>query len=152
MDELILWARVLLSLGAVLALVWVLQRRISQGRGPASAAAEVNVVGRQPVGPKSSVVIVETGGKRFMLGVTEHTVNVLHAEDLPASEALADAESFAGFLERTPAHYFAPSNEREGGGRRAAQPHQGHDVLHGSILSPQVWRGLAVALRQGPRS
>jgi flagellar protein FliO/FliZ len=86
MDSLILGLRVLVALGAVLGLMWFLQRRIgaAKGRGRRSAGRTLNVVSRQSVGQKASVVVIDAGDKRFLLGVTEHSINVLHAGDIPA--------------------------------------------------------------------
>jgi flagellar protein FliO/FliZ len=86
MDSLILGLRVLVALGAVLGLMWFLQRRIgaAKGRGRRRAGRTLNVVSRQSVGQKASVVVIDAGDKRFLLGVTEHSINVLHAGDIPA--------------------------------------------------------------------
>ncbi|SDS91227.1 FliO/MopB family protein [Microterricola viridarii] len=92
MDTLFVALRVLLSLGAVLALLWLLQRRFARGGAAKGKArtASLAVVGRQSVGAKASVVVVEHDGQRFLLGVTEHGVTKLHAAPivpaaLPAS-------------------------------------------------------------------
>jgi flagellar protein FliO/FliZ len=83
MDSLILGLRVLVSLGAVLGLMWLLHRRLRRGTGAPKAKA-LAVVARQSVGPKASVVLVDTDGQRFLLGVTEHGINVLHSSETPA--------------------------------------------------------------------
>lgn len=83
MDSLILGLRVLVALGAVLGLMWFLQRRLGKGTGRRRADRALTVVSRQPVGQKASVVVVDTAGQRFLLGVTEHSVNVLHTGDIP---------------------------------------------------------------------
>jgi flagellar protein FliO/FliZ len=84
MDTLILGLRVLVALGAVLGLMWFLQRRLGQGTGRRRADRALTVVSRQSVGQKASVVVVDAAGRRFLLGVTEHAVNVLHTGDIPA--------------------------------------------------------------------
>ncbi len=83
MDSLILGLRVLVALGAVLGLMWFLQRRLGQGTGRRRADRALTVVSRQSVGQKASVVVVDAAGQRFLLGVTEHAVNVLHTERHP---------------------------------------------------------------------
>jgi flagellar protein FliO/FliZ len=71
--------RVALSLAAVLGLLWYVQRRVTRS-GPAKRNASlVTVVGRQGIGQKASVVVVDIEGTRFVLGVTEQSVNVLHS-------------------------------------------------------------------------
>lgn len=104
METLFVALRVLLSLGAVLALLWLLQRRFARGgvsAGKARSSAALTVVGRQNVGAKASVVVLEHDGRRFLLGVTEHGVNVLHsneiAGDAPAERVVPDAAATAEF-------------------------------------------------------
>ena len=58
-----------------------LHRKLRHGRGGAGAGARRRR--RQSVGQKASVVVVDTDGKRFLLGVTEHGINVLHTSDVP---------------------------------------------------------------------
>ena len=101
MDALILGLRVFVALGAVLGLMWFLQRRLGKGTGRRRADRALTIVSRQSVGQKASVVVVDAAGQRFLLGVTEHAVNVLHTGDIPA-----EAEEAAG--PRTPA--AAPVN------------------------------------------
>jgi len=84
MDALILGLRVFVALGAVLGLMWLLQRRLGKGSGRRRADRALTIVSRQSVGQKASVVVVDASGQRFLLGVTEHAVNVLHTGDIPA--------------------------------------------------------------------
>lgn len=83
MDALILGLRVVVALGAVLGLMWLLQRRLGQGTGRRRADRALTIVSRQSLGQKASVVVVDAAGQRFLLGVTEHAVNVLHTGDIP---------------------------------------------------------------------
>lgn len=91
MDTLLLALRVIVSLGAVVLLLWLVARRVAKGEGglrglkARGAADPLRVVARRGVGQKASVVVVETAGQRFLLGVTEHGVNVLHTAEVPAS-------------------------------------------------------------------
>lgn len=91
MDSLILGLRVAVALGAVLGLIWLLQRRLGKGTGRRRADAALSVVSRQSVGQRASVVVVDAGGQRFLLGVTDHAVNVLHTGDIPEEPAEAPA-------------------------------------------------------------
>ncbi len=134
MDEVVLWLRVLLSLGAVLAVLWLLQRRlVRRGRPGGGAARPLEVVARQGVGQKSAVVIVETGGRRFLLGVTEQSINVLHSEEVTEEEQPPAAEAFASSLED-------------------ASLRRPRTASEGSIFSPHTWQQAADALRKGSRS
>ena len=62
MDALILGLRVLVALGAVLGLMWFLQRRLGKGTGRRRADRALTVVSRQSVGQKASVVVVDAAG------------------------------------------------------------------------------------------
>jgi len=83
MDALILGLRVVVALGAVLGLMWFLQHRLGKGTGRRRADRALTIVSRQSLGQKASVVVVDAAGQRFLLGVTEHAVNVLHPGDIP---------------------------------------------------------------------
>ena len=87
MDTLFVALRVALSLGVVLALLWVLQKRLAKGglRG-GRASAPVTIVARQGIGAKASVVVVDVEGERLVLGVTESSITVLAAADAPAAQ------------------------------------------------------------------
>ncbi|WIB79197.1 flagellar biosynthetic protein FliO [Curtobacterium sp. MCPF17_002] len=91
MDTLVIALRVALSLGVVLALMWVLHRRMAKGPFGAGKAkgrrsASVEVVARQGIGGKASVVVVDVEGERLVLGVTEHGVALLTSGQAPAPE------------------------------------------------------------------
>lgn len=82
--------RVALSLGVVLALLWVLQKRVARGRGGLLGTrreSTVTVVARQGVGAKASVVVVDVEGERLVLGVTDGGISVLAAAPTAAVAA-----------------------------------------------------------------
>lgn len=176
MDTLILGLRVLVALGAVLGLMWFLQRRIgaAKGRGRRSAGRTLNVVSRQSVGQKASVVVIDAGDRRFLLGVTEHSINVLHTGDIPA-EAVEPATA-ERWLPSSPAPgpqaetagpgSFAALFQEAAGVPRRSQLHRRNGVhrpgpagstpsgstpagssLHGSLLARSTWRQAAEAIR-----
>ena len=91
MDTLLLALRVVLSLGAVVAVLWLVQRRVTRNTRGRGTADPVKVVARRGLGQKASVVVVDTGGQRFVLGVTEHSVNVLHSAEAPDDADLPQA-------------------------------------------------------------
>ena len=146
MDSLILGLRVLVALGAVLGLIWILQRRLLKGKakGRRRANTTLTVVSRQTVGQKASVVVVDAGDKRFLLGVTEHAINVLHSGDVPVEipESSPAPESFADIF-------------RDAGGSgltRRSEIHRRSELdkaqpMHGSILAGSTWRQAAEAIR-----
>lgn len=152
MDTLIVAVRVALSLGVVLALLWYLQRRLSRGARALGVTNPVTVVGRQSIGQKASVVVIEVDGTRLVLGVTEQAVTVLHEKYLvPTTVSTLDAAiSVLGGSQSAPATAFARSlaAAEADDATRVAQPAPSAP-LAGSILSPSTWRQTAALLRQG---
>ncbi|MHA7222556.1 flagellar biosynthetic protein FliO [Arthrobacter sp. RHLT1-20] len=115
MDSLILGLRVLVALGAVLGLMWFLQRRLGKGTGRRRADRALTIVSRQSVGQKASVVVVDAAGHRFLLGVTDHAVSVLHTGDIPAeAEEVPVAENRAGEFARLLAGFGPLSGGKTG--------------------------------------
>ncbi|WP_413601991.1 FliO/MopB family protein [Curtobacterium sp. Curtsp57] len=183
MDTLVITLRVALSLGVVLALMWVLHRRVSKGqfgagkkpRGRRSAAVEV--VARQGIGGKASVVVVDVEGERLVLGVTEHGVSLLTSGAAPAPdltivtgpvalpsvpraartepvEPAVGADAFRAELARhDQAAASLPSEAAEPPPMRPRNRRAQRTVvptsaqLQGSILSADTWRQAAAALR-----
>ncbi|WIB12632.1 flagellar biosynthetic protein FliO [Curtobacterium sp. MCPF17_052] len=150
-------------------------RRGSSARdGPGGRrSASLEVVARQGIGGKASVVVVDVDGERLVLGVAEHGVTLLTSGQAPAPEltivtgpvALPTADAFRAELDRqdegrsglqseavtdtdTDAAESLPLRPR---GRRAA-PRTNAVVptatqLQGSVLSADTWRQAASALR-----
>lgn len=148
MDTALVALRVLLSLGAVLALLWYAQRRLtrSTAKRRGKAADLVTVVGRQSVGIKASVVVVDIDGARFVLGVTEHTVSVLHSADLPSEAQTAQVESPDAFASTLAGVTHIDSAN---GPQLQLRPRRNTTVQgNGSILSPATWKQTAAAIRQ----
>jgi flagellar protein FliO/FliZ len=90
-DTLVITLRVALSLGVVLALMWVLHRRMAKsgiggGKAKGRRQASLEVVARQGIGGKASVVVVDVEGERLVLGVSEHGVNLLTSGQAPAPD------------------------------------------------------------------
>ncbi len=141
MDAVLLVLRVVLSLGAVVAVLWLVQRRLTRTSRSGAGAEPLVIISRRGLGQKASVVLVDTGGKRFLLGVTEQCVNVLHTDDAPVPETVADtsAENFARILADTDNYQLGP--------RRRNRSRTG--ALHGSILSASTWRQAGALMRRG---
>jgi flagellar protein FliO/FliZ len=136
-DILFTGLRVLVSLGAVLGVIWYAHRRIAGRTSSSTAAKPITVISRQGISQKASVVIIEADGRRLVLGVTEHTITVL-----------AD-----GAVERAPAHradVFARTLA-DAGATPTVLP-ASHGLLRGSILSAETWKLSWTALRQGSRT
>ncbi|MET1087700.1 MAG: flagellar biosynthetic protein FliO [Arthrobacter sp.] len=147
MDELVLWLRVILSLGAVLALLWIIQRRVARNAGTAAGQARpLQLIARQGIGQKASVVIVEADGQRLLLGVTEQSVTVISSMEAGHREAAAETSANAP---AEPAEGPTAISRERREGRRARERRNG---LEGSILSRQTWQDSAEALKNGSRN
>ena len=76
--DLVLGLRVVLALACVLALMGYLSRRVARGGSARrQRAATMSVVGRQSLGGKTGLALVEVGGRRLLLGISERGVNLL---------------------------------------------------------------------------
>jgi flagellar protein FliO/FliZ len=132
--------------------MWILQRRLGKGSGRRRAARDVTVLGRQSVGQKASVVVVDALGQRFLLGVTDHSVNVLHATGIPVEveETIVEPED----VPRSVAGGPAPAADFAGALAAAQIPrrsrtHRNPPPLLGSILAASTWRQAVAALKGG---
>ena len=169
MDTLVIALRVALSLGVVLALMWVLHRRVTKsgfgaGKAKGRRSASVEVVARQGIGGKASVVVVDVEGERLVLGVSEQGVSLLTSGQAPTPELTivtgpvplpvrrpASAEQFRQELElqqdaapSLPAEAL-PMRPRNRRPQRTVLPTA--QQLQGSILSAETWRQAASALK-----
>lgn len=160
MDAWILGLRVLLSLAAVVGLLWFIQKKVSRHTTSRPGANLISVVTRQAISTKASVVVLDTDGKRFMLGVTEQSVNILHTFDAEPESATAtvaassdsvESSSFDQHLLReqvttAQAAHAAPGTRASL--HRGAQASRRERALEGSILSPSTWKQTAAAFRR----
>lgn len=149
MDTFLLILRVGLALTVVMVLLWMAQKRFTQG-GRQRQQGVIEVVGRQSLGQKASVVVVESAGQRFLLGVTENAINVLHTSDAPLADpdtGLGDDPAFAEVLK---AAGELPLRRDAGaaGARRLHRP-QNAGALHGSIFARSTWLQAGAAVRKG---
>jgi flagellar protein FliO/FliZ len=153
-DSLLLALRVIVALGVVIAAIWFVRRRTSSGGRTRQARKPISVVARQNLAPKVSVAVVDFGGKRFLLGVSEHGVTVLHDDviepdpvaDIAPEPATTGSREFATTLKlaekkvsRDPAidAAFAGSSKL------------GTSKLAGSVLSAATWKQAWTAVRGG---
>jgi len=151
--------RVAVVLGVIVALLWFVQRRVTKGRTSTRGRRgnAVTVVGRQGIGQKASVVVVDVDGSRFVLGVTERQVSVLHSGDRPhdadvtplkpvreveARTGTTDAPASTGTTSTT-------TTTRQDADFLTAQGRASlfDEALKGSILSPATWRQASSAVR-----
>jgi len=85
LENLFLVLRVIVSLAVVLGLLYVLRRKLVPHSG-SGQRRDISVVARQGIGAKASVALIEVGGKRYLLGVGDQSVNVLDSYAAPAAE------------------------------------------------------------------
>ncbi|WP_285114864.1 flagellar biosynthetic protein FliO [Leifsonia sp. fls2-241-R2A-40a] len=160
METLFIALRVLVVLGVIVALLWFVQRRVTKGRssGRRRRGNAVTVVGRQGVGPKASVVVVDVDGNRFVLGVTERQVSVLHSSDRPHDADVTpitrvrEVEARTGTTDASPAPTLTSTTSttsRQDADFLTAQGRASlfDEALKGSILSPATWRQASSAVR-----
>lgn len=152
----------MLSLAAVLGVLWFLQRRVARTQARRRDSEAITVLGRQGVGPKAQIVVIQTADARYVLGVTEHGVNVVdrlpvvptEEPDDPAlptwsaasAEAASDAEEFDRILAATALTASTTVSPASPTPQRRVR-HR-NDPLRGSILSPETWRQTAEAIRR----
>ena len=156
METTLVALRVALSLAAVLGLLWVLQRKLTKGSLGGRTPNLVTVVGRQGVGQKASVVVVDIEGRRFVLGVTEQSVSLLHGGSTTiTTEGGTGATEFARLLAAATDAEPGSAPALTGAGPAApthtattATPAPTAARFAGSILSAGTWQQAAAALRQ----
>lgn len=147
MEPVFLALRVVLSLAVVLGLLWIVQRRLGRKARKNNTGDLVTVVTRRGISQKASVVVVDVEGMRYLLGVTEQTVNVLGTSEAPIARAeVNDRAGAAEFAKSMSAASIDKADLAVITGRR---PSLASGALGGSILSPLVWKQAANALRQG---
>lgn len=174
METVFIALRVLVVLAVIVLVLWYVQRRVTKGRGASRRTNAVNVVGRQGIGPKASVVVVDVDGNRFVLGVTERQVSVLHtgerphdadvrplrpvrktfAKELPgaaesASEATGTTSATSSTSSTSSTSKASSTDSRQDADFLTAQGRASlfDEALKGSILSPATWRQASSAVR-----
>ena len=176
MDTFLVAVRVVVSLAVVLGLLWYLQRRIGRTGRAQKITNPISIVGKRAVGQKAAVVVVDLDGQRFLLGVTDRAVTVLHTAERPlpreAEFTRSMTEAMASPAASSPAQAAAPTLvpsivglTRVGpalvgpapvgpapvGGALAASALAASSPLGGSILSPAIWRQTAAVIRRAVR-
>jgi len=146
----VLALRVALSLGVVLALLWVLQKRVARGRGGLLGTrreSTVTVVARQGVGAKASVVVVDVEGERLVLGVTDGGISVLAAAPTASDASVAVPEAP---VTEQPADPFAAVLAAQPGAVATSAPVAASPVLAPVAASPVLAPVLAPVAPAGP--
>ena len=155
----------------MLGLLWFLQRRLGRRAAQRRDAEAITVVGRQGLGGKAQMVVVQTDDARYVLGVTEHGVNLLDRIDSDRRTARAEsvfraedrrddrgAGSFDEIIARASqtgeTSATSETTDAHADAVAASAPqlrrhlHRRPDPLRGSILSPVTWRQTAEFIRR----
>ncbi len=90
-----------LVVGLIIGLGWIVRRMPGTALRPMEG---LRVVTSLPIGQRERAVVVEVDGTQLLLGVTAHSINVLHKLDKPLGAAAAGKTptlpSFADLLTR----------------------------------------------------
>lgn len=161
--DLLLALRVALSLACVLGLLWYLNRRLSGGAKGAVLRRRpqaMSVVGRQSLGGKNGLAVVDVDGRRLLLGVGERGVSLL-TELEPVAETVTETQAASAAravstpaverieldpaeLEKSLRNLVPPSTPAA---RKPAVP-KPRNPLEGSILDAATWRQAVVAVQE----
>jgi flagellar protein FliO/FliZ len=138
-DTLFTALRVAVSLALIIGLIWFVQRRSAKWSRK-RAKRPITVLGRQSLGGKSRVVIVEADGTHFVLGVTDSSVVVLKSRELDTFADVLAAEEL-----NEPLGLVEPSEAAPAMGPASAPVPA--PTFAQAITSPDTWRRAAQSLR-----
>jgi flagellar protein FliO/FliZ len=152
MNTVFMIGRLLVSLAAVLGLMWFIGRRMRKG-GRAKSTQLIDVLGRQQLSRSASVAVVRVGEQALVVGVTDAQVSVLAETDLGAALAMTAAagEPRTSTARRTSAPRRAATPPRPAAARHSVADDEStasSGPLTGSALSPQTWRQTLDSLRE----
>lgn len=168
MDFLFLSLRVAAALTVVLGLIYLLIK--VRNRLPQSRQASLRIISKVQLSKRSSIVVVDTGGRGLLLGVTDHAIThlgdveiedpgtpvqreALDIDDLMSTPPTAiprTTSRIPGVVPHPSAAPLQPTGapaEASYGEWNEEQLRQADGTLHGSVLSPQTWRQAVTVLR-----
>ncbi|NHC47112.1 flagellar biosynthetic protein FliO [Motilibacter sp. K478] len=139
--------RLFLSLGVVIALMWLAARVLRGSMGGRNTGA-LEILARQQLSRGASVSVVRVADRALVVGVTDTQVTLLTETDLELIQLAQEAGT-----EATDADADTSVSVDEDGNVRIvtakpARPAVGTGPLAGSILSPDTWRRTVNALRE----
>lgn len=121
--------RVAFSLAVVMGLLWLSYRVADRSRRqtPGGRGAQLTVVARQGLSQKSAAVLLDSGGTRYLLGVTESSVTVIDQGPAPANATAAAPAGPKHAVRDATASRLGPFNvvKSAAGPRSAAAPSGG---------------------------
>ena len=95
-STLLLFVRLLFSLGVVIMLMWgaaVFMKRRGIAPGPGrrqGRGVQVELLARRPLGRNTSIAVVRVGERALVVGVTDHNVTKLDEADVEDIELIED--------------------------------------------------------------
>ena len=155
MDTVALVGRLLVSLAAVLVLLWLIGRRLRKG-GRFKDTKLIDVLARQQLSRNSSLAVVRIGDQALVVGVTDAQVSVLGETDLGAAQAMlaSDGQGTPSAGAATRRHRVATADRPKERPAAPAVPAELAELadtrrgaLTGSALSPQTWKQTLESLR-----
>ena len=153
MDTLWLILRLVLSLALVLGLIWGLAR-IKKRVSPTNAGT-IQVLSKIPVSRKGSLLVVEVGGKKLVIGATDSSISLISEIEI-APETLeikeerrpVELDSYMIGMLDSPESMGFDLDPAEIDALASLKKTQSDSKLAGSVLSPDTWRQLAETLRE----
>jgi len=140
--------RVVVSLGLVLALLWIAARTLQKGRVRAAGGVDVDVLARLPLAQKSSLAVVRLGDQALVLGVTESRVALLCQTPVADVADIAEVAEVAAAAVAPEAARSAVPADVVPASRVAARRAARSSAVAGSALSPQTWAKAVAAVRE----
>jgi len=107
-STLMLFARLIFSLGIVIGLMWVAatvmrKRGVTPGR-KAPRTTQIEMVARKPLGRNTAIAVVQIGERALVVGITDHQVTKLGETEIEAIDEIT-----AGTTWTVPQRAAAPS-------------------------------------------
>ncbi len=156
MDTVTLIGRLLVSLAAVLGVMWLLARRMRKG-GRTKDTRLIDVLGRQQLSRNASVAVVRVGEQALVVGVTDAQVSVLGETDLGTAQAMVAAASATPLPAKKTRAAAAPARRARPASTRASPPRPSRPTSRCAARSarrcparrcrPQTWRQTVESLR-----
>ena len=153
MDTLSLVIKLVVALAVVVGLIWGLAR--AKKRISPTNSATIQVLSKVPVSRKGSLLLVEVGGKKLMIGATENNISLLSVIDmLPETPEIKEErrpvqlDSFVVQRSDSPEALGFDLDLLDEDALASLKNSQADSALAGSVLSAHTWRQLAATLRE----
>ena len=93
-STLMLFVRMGVSLAVILGLIWIAARVVKRsGTTKVGSTTSLDVVGRRSVGRRSSLLVVDVGDRRYLIGATDTNVSLIADLSIGERDGTTDNES-----------------------------------------------------------